>query len=305
MNIIPVVLVLIFGCGSNRGETREPDPTPVEKLRAMYVSELMNYGGGWPSETDCDGSLYAGKAAAGGAMVDLRRAYDDKYQPFRRPTHDCYAEFKEKGEGFGSKSTVSNDMLLGLLHGLWFNRDRETVESFMTYARSVDYIVGQAELNVFTRVVMTPNLMVLYHTALYILSNREHNSQWVGREVSLFKTDKDWVANLQAMQILLWWDMHQAESIPTRTVGDNWDELTADMRQKWPESALFAAVDGIYTGSFDEALRLLLAGSCPTYVRGKDRERLCHAEWLFVARKVLDWLQADLSMVKYNHGDEH
>ena len=116
-------------------------------------------------ETDhCDSLLFSGLlSCVGGIEIKLEAARDSSGQWYRRPQQNCFPH--------GSKSTISRDMLLGLLWGAYFNKRLDIIEQVIKYATDHALMMGDAvNLKVkFGRCLMTPSLLGLYAEASYAL----------------------------------------------------------------------------------------------------------------------------------------
>lgn len=112
----------------------------VEIYRALQptVSDQR----GWTDTDRCDALLWASLRAASGVTVDVTAAQDpeDPGRWFRRPVDlpECFAT----GE---SKSTISRDMLLGVLWWAWTARRSDVVGDLWDFAREREGVMGDGE----------------------------------------------------------------------------------------------------------------------------------------------------------------
>lgn len=142
------LLILLVGCGRS-GESHPASVAVLDALRVERTVRLAATPDGWPSDTDCDGLLWASEARAAGVKVDLGEAVDATGMLHRRPltSGECYpAE---------SASTISNDMLWGYVVGA----DVAAVAAMADYGQAHGWVMGQP-LRDAVRVVAKPNLIV-------------------------------------------------------------------------------------------------------------------------------------------------
>lgn len=105
-------LLSVFCLGCDQWFPRE-EPDPAEPSRLEQLKDMHNYSlsalkNSWPSRTDCDATLWAGLACVAGSGLDLTEAEEAPGKWRRRPAPHC----KVPDE---SRSTISNDMLLGVM----------------------------------------------------------------------------------------------------------------------------------------------------------------------------------------------
>ena len=117
----------------------QTDPVDMPALIDAQIQLLATYKQlpspyGWPSDTDCDGALWAGEARASGAAVAIQASIQPDGRPTRRPNGDC--------PPMESSSTTSTDMRLGQILGLYVASDRATLERLRAYAKTNNYLVG-------------------------------------------------------------------------------------------------------------------------------------------------------------------
>lgn len=141
---VPLLLLTgwLVGCGRST-----PDPAsyiPTAELRAAYTrvadhlhATSAGHASGWPSDTGCDGALWAGEARAGGAdWVSMSASLQSDGRPTRRPGQDC-------GPATGdSEATTSTDMQLGILLGLLSARDSASLLRMQQYVDANHGVVG-------------------------------------------------------------------------------------------------------------------------------------------------------------------
>lgn len=123
---------------------------------------------GFIHSDQCDSALFSGLISAGGAPVDIKAARDEKGQWFRTPYKDCYEnEINDIQSSRRSKSTISRDMLIGILWSLYKTEDADALRELKTYAKKSKWIMGQGPID---RTFMTPNM----RETLYNLLDQEY-----------------------------------------------------------------------------------------------------------------------------------
>ena len=79
------------------GQEIPAGPILITELEQLYASKLAllhnltsRNVGGWPTDAECDGALWAGVARAAGAdWVDVSAAFRPDGRPTRKPLRDC------------------------------------------------------------------------------------------------------------------------------------------------------------------------------------------------------------------------
>ena len=113
-NLLTLLLLALLTACAQPGE---PSPEPeyyskLEDMRAYWLENLNKHQDiqGFLHTEHCDSLLWSGLASVGGADVNLLAAQGEPGQWYRRPL--SYPECFQNGY---SRSTISRDMLLGLL----------------------------------------------------------------------------------------------------------------------------------------------------------------------------------------------
>lgn len=289
-----VFLLALLACGPLH-KTKDPEPNPsVETLRAIYLENKAEAGkvfenGLWPSRTDCDATLWAGVACLGGLNVSIDEAEYGPGEIHRRPERACWTP---KEGDVGSRSSVSNDMLLGYISCSFKRADLPALVRLAEYGEANDWIMGEPYPQMAARVLMKPNLRGFLGRALDKLSGgdiKKSYRQWPALYEEIFPK-KDYEVHLQIQGLLLHSNINISDYSLLDLEDHNFKRLK-DIVKKYPKDALAQAVYGRYTGDFDKAIILLLdpAFTCPSYVRG-DKD-YCAAYWLQAAKTVLEAFQ--------------
>lgn len=277
MKLQHLLLFLVIAFTSPACGKEEPpvSDTLQQELEQLYTGKLLQLRnateqniGGWPTDSECDGALWAGVARAAGAdWVDMSAALRPDGRPTRKPLRDCVTPDE-------SATTTSNDMITGILLGLQEARDADSVHRLYTYGESHDWIMGTPEWYI-SRVLLRPNGVTLMARIIYRLSGGERDYAIRLAPVVYGPVDGDYEGHLLLLSRI----------IEKKAGGPQyWASVAETLFAKaHPGDALAQAVAGNYLGA-----ALLLTGDykSPTYVRGDDIYHLVH--WLLAARVTLD-----------------
>lgn len=249
-------LALLLGCGeSGIIKSKQPQATAKQRLAAKYSANKAKLSG-WPSRTDCDATLWAGLARAGGVNLDITASKAKTGQWFRRPSKDCYSTGS-------SRSDFSNDMAVGVILSASVN----DLKHWFSWVRRNDYRMGEGD----------PGAAVMKPNVLGVLGRRINAN--LAPRLPYFPNKKDYVRHIQMLMIFI-------DGKSTGHITES--ELKLLQRYDDGKDYLLSAIIARYTGKYDKVINLLLAeGSPPTYVRGDEPERYRLAHWLFAASIVL------------------
>lgn len=288
---------LIASC--SHGKNKSQDPGADERLEVLSekfvgkkeaVSKLLDPETGWPSKTDCDATLWAGKAKAVGLPTKLELAEYEPGQIHRRPPPSCWN--KTDGD-VGSKSTVSNDMILGYMWGLWNHKDLEAFKRLAKYGEDHNWMMGEPAAMA-SRVLLKPNQQGLLGRIIYDLSNGTDNRSYRRLLEYYPEVKEDYEMHLQALGILLQGEVNmdvanEPSGASLVDINDQMLQRLRDLVDADPKNPLFHAALGVYTGDFEQAITLLLDDTTPvpSYVRGDNHAALSGVEWLFAADVIL------------------
>jgi hypothetical protein len=248
--------MFLLGCGHfGIIKGKQPQATAKQRLVARYEANKAKLIG-WPSRTDCDATLWAGLAKAGGVDLDLTEAKDKEGKFYRNPNHDCFDHKR-------SRSDFSGDMLMGLVLAL----DRHNLRLYHAWLKVRRYRTGRGDP---ITSIIKPNIMG-------VMSRRTKLEYYPRFPYAANK--KDYVRHIQMLMIY----------VDGRTTGHITEhELKHLQSYDDGKDYLLSAIIARYTGKYDKTINLLLAeGSPPTYVRGDEPERYRLAHWLFSAKIIL------------------
>ena len=269
------ILLFLLGCSTTNSPSREEIASlqseynlRLEKLREESKLNLA----GWPADNECDGALWAGIARAAGAdWVDISAAVQPDGRPTRMPFSDCGPG--DLGYNNGSASTTSNDMITGIMLGMFAAGETDTAKLMWDYGYSHGWVMGYPTYYI-SRVLLRPNGITMLARLLYSTSSGTYDYAARLSPVIYGPVKEDFEGHL----ILL------GRYLERRLGGPQYgmeaaEQLLAHYR---PNDALAQAV----AGETGKAAKLLLSNyKSPSYVRGHPSYHLVH--WLFAARIVL------------------
>ncbi len=284
-----VLIGVLVACGilQKHSETDVSSTPATTVLEHRYQEKLAELNAkadqetGWPSATDCDGTLWAGLAAAAGAGVQLQLAEHAPGEIHRRPATPCWTD---AGGDQGSASTVSRDMMTGYLWGIWARRDLAAAQRLADYGDAHTWIMGEPASDL-SRVAMGTNLTGLLCRMVDKLSAGGDSRKCKNIPEAYFPVSGDYELHIQVLDILLQGEVNGGLKL-LDIDGMMLDRLKEAVAEN-PNDALFQAALGVYTGDFTASTNLLNSDSyvSPTYVRGADNYRL--VDWVFAASIVL------------------
>lgn len=272
--------ISLFSCGEKHKDVEPQELHRIDSLKARYAdglekaSKSWDQETGWPSATDCDGTLWAGLAKAGGVRtVNLQLAKQEDGRIHRRPKNPCFKD----GIDLGSKSTISKDMLLGYVYGMFKSGNKGELEYLFNYGTEHRWVMGDPASEI-GRVVLTPNGIATLCLAIKNLGGSDKTECHL--PTSFGTGSADYEQHLAVLGIALWGEING--SVPN----DAYKTLEALVAAS-PKDALFQAVNAAYhDGNYSSAVSLLLDGYVyPTYVRGSEHYQEVH--WLFTAHYIL------------------
>ena len=197
-----IILLLLVGCGYFK-EPKEPTSTPnlgmldiKSKLYTKLVLLDHSDSHGFIMTDKCDATLFSGlfAAAVPSLKIDIRAAANqDLTQWYRRPNHDCGPEFNN------SRSTISRDMILGVLWYMYKSKDLVAAEALMEQLVNNNYLLkGEGTVG---ELLMTPALLSTLAKIIEKLGGKTYNPEI--DYVAVFSETTGYVAHLTVWHILL------------------------------------------------------------------------------------------------------
>ena len=245
--LIPAAL-LVLSCGrSGQPETSSLPPewmTRLEERRASYLDLIpgVQDEAGFVDTDQCDSLLHTALLGAGEVPVDLAAAREDSGRWLRRPISlpECLSEGR-------SKSTISRDMLLGVIWYGWASRDRDLLERLWSYGEVRWWRMGDSDgsLDGMSRIYLTPNMQALLAEAIHQLGGADHTIRhWPARMTGGLT---GFQKHLELLGIILWQEMRSGLTPAEGTI-------LAQYLARYPGDALVRYA----TGDLEETARLLL-----------------------------------------------
>lgn len=241
-------LLVLVACGRN--EPKDDELTTQEKLelvgekRQTYLELIPSVqdANGFIMVDECDSTLFSGLVRVAGATVNLRAARAADGQWFRRPLsyEPCYPKHSE--------STISRDMLLGVMWTAWKTKDLELAQNLFDYGVDNAWIMGEGGLG---ETLFSPALQATLAELVFRLGGPDH-PVYRAFPQSWPTGYYDYVLHLQMLHIELRGQL-------TGSITDDMLEVVKDAASREPDNALVALLYGKYvSGNADRTADLLL-----------------------------------------------
>ncbi len=237
---------------------------------------------GWPSVTDCDGTLWAGIACAGGHLVKIDLAEYEPGQIHRRPAPSCW---NAQDGDVGAKATTSPDMLEGYMLCRWEQGDLAAFQRLADYGESHDWVMGAPITDL--RVIMRPNLMGILGRIIFKLSGGADNRIYRHVAASYPPVAEDSEKHLQALGIVFQGEVSEGAGESLLDIDGKMLERLKQLAADEPLNPGYQTALGIYTGDMDPAVDLFLDPTTPrpSYIRGDSPDAFALAERLYWLKK--------------------
>lgn len=226
----------------------------------------------------CDALLFTSLWSVACGLGDVD-PFQDPQKPgywHRNPQRDCFLNGKDNG----SKSSISRDMLLGLMFYAWKAKRKDHVDGLVGYGEANGWFMGDA-IDVKTRVsrtLMTPALIDL----LYQIQNRLALQEPDPETADAFFINKGYQAHLDVIRILL-------DGSVKGTITATQGSILKAQADRDPQNALFLAAAARYGKSEPEhAANLLLDSSHFPNSRLPSKAEHCEP-YLFQRDQGTDW----------------
>lgn len=196
---------------------------------------------GFIESDHCDSLLFTSLAAVAGMNgVQILAARDKDGRWHRRPTHrPCYPN--------GSRSTISRDMLLGLLWYIWSKKDLQLAKDLWQAGKRDNWIMGEGDI---ARIYFTPGLQATLAEIIYRLGGPNY---WLSRRMpqSWSKMTKDYGSHLQALHLAL-------RASLLGGMDSKMLDVSKHLNKKQPHNPLFKYLVARYdTGDFSSVIKSL------------------------------------------------
>lgn len=241
-----LILTLLVSCSAfKKHKEKIPVASYTEELENKYqayiemASDFTAHRQGWFDEK-CDNLLFTSLVAHIPELgIDIMQAYDGE-RWHRRPNFmpECYPD--------DSKSTISRDMLLGVMVYAWRTKDIDILDRLAQWGRANNWKFGDGEI---TRTVMSPQMVGTLYLAINILN--DENNLDANTPLVLSKTD-GYQAHLSVIHALLRADM-------LGYAPNDYLEHFKYQAERQPQNPLFQYAVAKYTnGDFDYAQKLII-----------------------------------------------
>lgn len=168
--------LILLGCGRDHSAKSNEgfDFTAISAKRDTYLELIKTQqdSEGFLHSDKCDSTLFTGLSGAGGMTVDLTKARASDGQWYRRPL--SLPECLKSG---GSASTISRDMLLGVV--IWGNMTGrlDVLQDLIEYGVDHTWIMGESDgtPDGISRIVVTPPLIATLADCVYKMSDGADN----------------------------------------------------------------------------------------------------------------------------------
>lgn len=253
-----------------------------EKYLAIVSSHQDAYGF---IDTDaCDSLLFSALVGVSESIVNIEKARDSDGRWHRRP--DVYAECYPDS----SASSISKDMLLGLMIYIWEQKRLDLARDLFQYGEDHNWVMGEGDPS---RTNLSPGLQATLAELIFRMGGENHEAY---RSIpAIFSGGQDgYQAHLEVLHINL-----RAELVNSITERDL--TIVKKYYQKNPANGLFTFVYHKYTdGDQSETIAILMDEKLfPSDRAPSARDR--GTEWLW-QRDLDDWAPKD-SDETYSGGD--
>lgn len=148
MRILLFFMVFLFSCGANKAKNSIPSPLSdnANKKGEYYCSQLTDA----VFKERCDKVTFKALVAAS-CPQDL--SGHEKDGRWERDVASCFPD--------GSKSSISRDGLLSVLHYIWTNQDKAMINRLVKYGEKHDWIMGEGPKEYTDAIVLVPMILFI------------------------------------------------------------------------------------------------------------------------------------------------
>ena len=216
-----LILLCLLGCGKNGQKQTKNDPNPLEDKYNTYLSLTLNTLdiNGFISNDACDSLLWTSLYNTAGGNASLIRAEVQPGEWERNPNGEC--------------TSISRDMILGLLTYIWHARDLQMIEDLIDYGEEHGFKMNSQDETDGAN-IMTPDIISTMYEIRYRLGGSDSvarlfaQSWWVGGQ-------RGFLAHLQVLHIFL-------RGLVTGSVSNGELSLLEEHATSNPNNALFNSV---------------------------------------------------------------
>ena len=248
MNWLKTLLTLLLALSCSNPGIKPTDHPLLDQLKER--TELYKDLGptGFISTEYCDSLLFSAlNAVARNERIDIEDAQGEPGQWFRRPSKDCFPE--------NSKSTISRDMLLGvILYAVHF-REPDILDDLWEYGSSNNWVMGEGVID---RTLFSPTMIALLAEARYKLSGVDVAARFLAQT---YDTTPGYRSHLSILKMVI---KAKLDGLST------WDKRNLRiLKEKNPTNPLIQAmyarhIGGDYTAALVHLLNDFPADRLPT-----------------------------------------
>ena len=131
-----VVTILLTSCSKHQDHETTDDYPTVDEIGAGYLEQMKGLDDETLFPDRCDRLTFLSLASG---FVNERNLAAYEYRPgeWHRDVRRCYPN--------DSRSEISFDGLIGVLHHAWTNNDRTLVDRLAAYGRANDWVMGEGD----------------------------------------------------------------------------------------------------------------------------------------------------------------
>lgn len=250
MHFFLLAIILLAACGADKREMPKLRVTHIREVRELWADykaliPLISDRDGFIYTNRCDSLLFSSLTSMGGLPLNIEAAEAEPGRWVRRPLSypECYASG-------GSKSSISQDMLLGLVYWSWRHERSDILKRIWDYCEA-HRVLSRCKMGegAASRVWMAPALQAMIAQALFKLTGTDIEIRNLRAPSVVVMTG--YQAHLQVVGILMRGELY----------GDILESEFDTLRQqaeREPTNPLFqVAYHKFLDGNYDEALRLI------------------------------------------------
>ena len=245
------VLLLLLSCGTPPNKAKhvplsEPQRAALTDKYKLYSSLVVSQqdAQGFINTDTCDSLLFTGLLGSGiGSTntINLPAAEDNLGAWHRRPLSypECYPD--------GAASTISRDMLLGVMWYSYTNKRLDIAQDLWSYGVTHNWVMGKGDV---ARIYFTPGLQATLAELIYRLGGENHQS---ARNIpQVYSQNTGYQAHLDLLQIGLIGEL-------TSKLDDDALSIVTYNYHRAPQNPLFSYVYHKYTdGNQTETITSLM-----------------------------------------------
>jgi hypothetical protein len=187
---LSTTLLLLTACQKPTISRQDPEGISLPKKVEIYEEGLQDR----VDSMGCDQLLFASLLGSVGYELDIERHEGEPGQWFRTPNQDCY----ETGR---SGSTISRDMLLGLLFYGYHRGELDLLDRLYHYGKENNWKMGDGSLS---RIYLTPVMQKTLALAIEKLGGESYPESTINDSIEWkIGGQKGFEAHLMVLHVLL------------------------------------------------------------------------------------------------------